>query len=98
MAAQSTPRYAFDQTARLAANLITNERHTLTPKNGYDFHYIIPDYAPFYVRDLKVYKLTQQGAKQFLNEGVDYKLGYEFFTSSKLYRYSCLWCDFIYQS
>ena len=34
MAAQSTPRYAFDQTARLAANLITNERHTLTPKNG----------------------------------------------------------------
>ena len=78
MAAQSTPRYAFDQTARLAANLITNERHTLTPKNGYDFHYIIPDYAPFYVRDLKVYKLTQQGAKQFLVEGVDYKLGYEF--------------------
>lgn len=78
MPAQSTPRYAFDQSARLAANLITNERHTLTPKNGYDFHYIIPDYAPFYVRDLKVYKLTQQGAKQYLVEGVDYKLGYEF--------------------
>ena len=78
MAVQNLPRYAFDPHARVPANLVTNERHTLTPKNGYTYHYIVPDYAPFYVKDLKVYKLTQLGAKQYLVEGVDYKLGFEF--------------------
>ena len=78
MAVQNLPRYAFDPHARVPANLVTNERHTLTPKNGYTYHYIVPDYAPFYVKDLKVYKLTQLGAKQDLVEGVDYKLGFEF--------------------
>ena len=78
MAVQNLPRYAFDPHARVPANLVTNERHTLTPKNGYTYHYIVPDYAPFFVIDLKVYKLTQLGAKQYLVEGVDYKLGFEF--------------------
>ena len=78
MAVQNLPSYAFDPHARVPANLITDERHTLTPKNGYTFHYIIPDYAPFYIKDLKVYKKTQQGAKTYLVEGVDFNVGYEF--------------------
>lgn len=78
MAVQNLPSYTFDPHARVPANLITNERHTLTPKNGYTFHYIIPDYAPFYIKDLKVYKKTQQGAKTYLVEGVDFVVGYEF--------------------
>ena len=78
MAVQNLPSYTFDPHASVPANLITNERHTLTPKNGYTFHYTIPDYAPFYIKDLKVYKKTQQGAKTYLVEGVDFVVGYEF--------------------
>lgn len=71
-------QYVFDSLGRVPENFIRNERHTITVKNGYDFHYFIPTYAPFFQKDFKMYTLTQQGAKRYLVEGVDYVLGFRF--------------------
>lgn len=72
MANQTPPVYAFDPLGNKPANVVRGERHTITSRNHYDFNYVIPTYAPFYVNDFKIYTVTQQGAKQYLVEGVDY--------------------------
>lgn len=82
MANAPTPVYAFDPYARNNANLIEGERHTITVKNGYDFHYFIPVFAPFFTKDFKMYTKTQLGAKQYLVEGVDYVFGLRFLTAT----------------
>lgn len=70
--------YAFDPTCRNPDNLILDERHTITVRNSYDFNYLIPDYAPFFTRDFKVYTKTNLGVKQYFTEGVDYVFGFRF--------------------
>lgn len=72
------PVYAFDPHGTNPQNIIRDERHTITVKNNYDFNYIIPDYAPFFTNDFKIYTKTQAGAKQYLVEGVDYVFGMRF--------------------
>ena len=78
MAQNTNPVYAFDPNGINQNNIIRNERHTVTIKNNYDFNYIVPDYAPFFVNDFKMYTLTQQGAKNYMVEGVDYVFGFRF--------------------
>ena len=78
MTQNTNPVYAFDPNGINQNNIIQNERHTVTIKNNYDFNYIVPDYAPFFVNDFKMYTLTQQGAKNYLVEGVDYVFGFRF--------------------
>lgn len=78
-----TQVYAFDPDGTKAANWIKGERHTITPRNGIDFNYIIPKYAPFFQKDFKVYTLTQQGTKKYLVEGVDFNYGYRFLGAIK---------------
>lgn len=72
------PVYEFDPHGTNPQNIIRDERHTITVKNNYDFNYIIPDYAPFFTNDFKLYTKTQAGAKQYLVEGVDYVFGMRF--------------------
>lgn len=78
-----TQVYAFDPDGTKAANWIKGERHTITPRNGIDFNYIIPKYAPFFQKDFKIYTLTQQGVKKYLVEGVDFNYGYRFLGAIK---------------
>ena len=78
-----TQVYAFDPEGTLSANRIEGEQHTITPRNGIDFNYIIPRYAPFFQKDFKVYTLTQQGTKKYLVEGVDFNYGYRFLGAIK---------------
>lgn len=78
-----TQVYAFDPDGTKAANWIKGERHTITPRNGIDFNYIIPKYAPFFQKDFRIYTLTQQGVKKYLVEGVDFNYGYRFLGAIK---------------
>lgn len=78
-----TQVYAFDPDGTKAANWIKWERHTITPRNGIDFNYIIPKYAPFFQKDFRIYTLTQQGVKKYLVEGVDFNYGYRFLGAIK---------------
>lgn len=78
-----TQVYAFDPEGTLAANRIEGEQHTITPRNGIDFNYIIPRYAPFFQKDFRIYTLTQQGTKKYLVEGVDFNYGYRFLGAIK---------------
>lgn len=76
--------YAFDPHGTNDTNYIRGERHTITGKNNYDFNYLIPDCAPFFVNDFKMYVLTQQGSKQYFTEGVDYVFGFRFIQATTL--------------
>lgn len=78
-----TQVYAFDPDGTKAANWIKGERHTITPRNGIDFNYIIPKCAPFFQKDFRIYTLTQQGVKKYLVEGVDFNYGYRFLGAIK---------------
>lgn len=78
-----TQVYAFDPEGTLSANRIEGEQHTITPRNGIDFNYIIPRYAPFFQKDFRIYTLTQQGVKKYLVEGVDFNYGYRFLGAIK---------------
>lgn len=71
-------RYVFDPLGRVEENYIKGERHTITPRNRNDFHYIIPTFAPFFTNDFKLYTKDRLGTKTYLVEGVDYNLGFRF--------------------
>ena len=61
--------YAFDPTGRLEANLIRNERHTITPENRTPQNVLIPGFAPYFRQSLIV---TDIHTGRPLQEGIDY--------------------------
>lgn len=66
-------RYAYDldQTGRHPANLIRNERHTITPQNRTPQNVLIPGYAPFFRESLIV---TDMLTGLPLRENIDYTI------------------------
>lgn len=75
--------YAFDPTGRLLANKIIGEQQILTSANYRDFHFIVPDFAPFFAQDLVVSFRALNGEVRILNEGVDYQLTHWFISGSR---------------
>lgn len=67
--------YEFDPSGALAANRIVDEKHPITPVNGNDYFIIIPKFAPFFRKGLRVRHLT---SGQPLTEGVHFDLGYKY--------------------
>lgn len=61
--------YEFDPTGRQPANLIRNERHTITPQNRTPQNVLIPGFAPFFRQSLIV---TDMNTGLPLREGIDY--------------------------
>ena len=61
--------YDFDPTGRESANLIKNERHTITPENRTPQNVIIPGHAPYFRLSLIVKDMVT-GLP--LQEGIDY--------------------------
>lgn len=69
MAAIKRYIYDFDPTGRESANLIKNERHTITPENRTPQNVLIPGYAPYFRQSLIVKDMIT-GLP--LQEGIDY--------------------------
>lgn len=63
--------YEFDPTGRHPANLIRNERHTITDTNRTQQNIIVPAFSPFFENSLIV---TDIGTGNRLIEGVDYTI------------------------
>ncbi len=64
--------YPFDPTGTLASNLITGEQQILTAVNFADYHFIVPNIAPYFTASLQVTFQAVNGAQSTLVEGVDY--------------------------
>lgn len=47
--------YPLDLTGQASANLVTEERHTISQVNGRTFNFIVPTFAPFYAASVKLY-------------------------------------------
>ena len=63
--------YPFDPTGEAVTNLITAEQHVATEANYRDYLFIIPDFAPFFVNNLKVYH-SDGNVSTLLQQGIDY--------------------------
>lgn len=65
--------YSFDGSGTLAANLVQDELHTLTVINFRDYHYVIPNFAPFFAESLVV-QFRDDPIEPYANliEGIDY--------------------------
>lgn len=66
-----TVRYPFDPTGMAADNLVIEESHAVTEAHYRDYHFLIPDFAPFYAEGL-VIRLAGSDPDQILVAGVDY--------------------------
>lgn len=64
--------YPFDTTGVAPSNLIMGELHTLTEVNSAPYRILIPEFAPFYLHNLRVDHVTIAGVTRLLNEGEDY--------------------------
>lgn len=63
--------YPLDTSGNAPTNLIANEIHTTTEANFRDYHFVIPNFAPFYVDNFKLV-YHHSGIDRVLDEGVDY--------------------------
>lgn len=75
MAYSTTNLYPEDLNGTNPANLITNEPQTLQSPGPYDFYFIIPKAAPFFVDSLRV---VNAATGQPYVEGTDYQIGHQF--------------------
>lgn len=66
--------YVFDPTGLAAANKIVGEVHTLTEINANPYKLFIPEFAPFYLDNFKLYHVDNLGTQTLLTEGVDFHL------------------------
>lgn len=64
--------YPFDPTGSAESNRVTGELRTLTEVNAAPYRIFIPDFAPFYLTNLLLEHIDQQGTTKELIEGVDY--------------------------
>lgn len=74
----SNVSYPFDTTGLASTNLVTNEHHVLTELNAQTYRIIVPEFAPFYLDNLKVYFEDLQGNKTPLVQGLDFNPCLEF--------------------
>lgn len=66
-----TVLYPFDPTGLAFDNLVIEEAHAVTEAHYRDYHFLIPDFAPFYGEGL-VIRLAGSDPEQILVSGVDY--------------------------
>lgn len=69
-------QYELDETGMNPDNYIMNEIHTVSSTRYRDYNIIIPEFPPFYVKDIKVrYKKNANTAFVELHENADFSLG-----------------------
>lgn len=71
--------YPLDTTGLSPANLISNEDHTLTSANSSTYHFVVPEFAPFY-REGFIISHRPVGSSGFtvLTPGVDYNFAFPY--------------------
>lgn len=65
--------YPYDPNGNSPANLVKNEKQTLSQINGDPFRYLIPVQAPFYVNNFSATAKNASGSTILLKHGIDYQ-------------------------
>lgn len=68
----SNVTYPFDSSGVAPENLVADELHTVTAVNAAPYRILIPDFAPFYLHNLKLEHVDLTGVVKPLTEGVDF--------------------------
>lgn len=72
--------YPLDKTGEAVTNLVTGERHTLSPSaEPLDYHFILPNAAPYFLDSMVVYHI---GLGRELIRGVEWAPGHKFVDAS----------------
>lgn len=76
--------YPFDGSGTAVTNMVEDELHTLTLVNYRDYHFLVPDFAPFFAQGLVV-QFQQTPGDPFidLTEGIDYYPALPFIGASR---------------
>lgn len=76
----ATPQYAydFDPYGDNPNNRITGERHTITPANGKDFNYFVPNFAPFHRRNFIMHSVVNGVVGGELKATTDFYFGFRY--------------------
>ena len=75
--------YPVDYTGTASTNLITGEQQALKLPTFENFHFLIPDFAPYFASSLQVSIQNLDGSVQNLTEGIDYYCTNQFVAASK---------------
>lgn len=75
--------YPFDPTGTSAANRILNEQHVITAQNFRDYHYVIPNFAPFFEDNFTIKLQYPSGTVRNLVRGIDYYFSNQFLDASR---------------
>lgn len=70
--------YPLDLTGIATSNLVSNELQVITEINGKFSQIIIPDYAPFYLDNLKLVHIAEDSSETVLNIDTDFFTGYPY--------------------
>lgn len=66
--------YVLDITGTLLANKIVDEPHTLTEINSTTYDILVPDFAPFYLDNLALKHVADNGTVTPLSQGIHYNV------------------------
>jgi hypothetical protein len=81
----STPTlsYPFDPTGQLASNLITNEQVVISAVNYRDYHFVVPQLAPYFLDSMRITLQNSDGTTRPLVLGIDWYGCFEFISASR---------------
>lgn len=81
----STPplSYPFDPTGQLASNLITNEQVVISAVNYRDYHFVVPQLAPYFLDSMQITLKNSDGTTRPMVMGVDWYGCFEFISASR---------------
>lgn len=75
--------YPLDLTGVSPANLVVDELHTVSEAQYRDYHFIVPDLAPFYVDNFRL-KLSLNGVETVLTEDVHFSFALPYVTGTRV--------------
>lgn len=73
----------FDPTGTNPSNKVVNEQQVITAVNFRDYHYVIPNLAPFFSDTVVMGFKNPDGTTRTLHEGVDYYYSHSFISASR---------------
>lgn len=75
--------YALDTTGVLLANKITGEQQILTAPNHRNYHFIVPQFAPYFADSLSIVYKDLDNNTRTLVEGIDYHPSFQYIGASR---------------
>lgn len=78
-----TVSYPLDTSGVSPANLVQNELHTVSEGQFRDYHFLVPDLAPFFVDHFSM-KIVVNGTETLLREDVDYSFALPYVTGTRV--------------